>query len=153
MDCSWRRKWQPTPVFLPGESCGWRTLVSCCPQGCTESDTTELTYHACMLWKGKGSPLQYSCLENPRDGGVRWAALYGVAQSRTRLHRLSSSRDCSPGSSVPGVSRPEHWRGLPSLLQGSFPTRDRTWISCTAGDLLRYLTPTDWLTTLRLLIN
>ena len=38
-----------------------------------------------------GNPLQYSCLENPRDGGVWWAAIYGVAQSRTRLKRLSSS--------------------------------------------------------------
>ena len=41
---------------------------------------------------GHGKPLQYSCLENPRDGGARWAAVYGVAQSRTRLKRLSSSR-------------------------------------------------------------
>ena len=35
----WRRKWQPTPVFLPRESCGWRSLVGCCLWGCTESDT------------------------------------------------------------------------------------------------------------------
>ena len=40
--------------------------------------------------EGSGSPLQYSCLENPRDGGAWWAAVYGVAQSRTRLKRLSS---------------------------------------------------------------
>ena len=39
----WRRKWQPTPVFLPGESCGRRSLVGCCPWGRTESDTTEET--------------------------------------------------------------------------------------------------------------
>ena len=37
----WRRKWQPTPVFLPGESQGQRSLVGCCLWGCTESDTTE----------------------------------------------------------------------------------------------------------------
>ena len=37
----WRRKWQPTPVFLPGESQGWGSLVGCCLWGCTESDTTE----------------------------------------------------------------------------------------------------------------
>ena len=43
------------------------------------------------LGKGNGNPLQCSCLENPRDGGVWWAAIYGVAQSRTRLKRLSSS--------------------------------------------------------------
>ena len=39
----WRRKWQATPVFLPGESQGWRSLVSCCLWGRTESDTTEAT--------------------------------------------------------------------------------------------------------------
>ena len=41
--------------------------------------------------KGNGNPLQYSCLENPRDGGAWWAAIYGVAQGGTRLNRLSSS--------------------------------------------------------------
>ena len=41
---------------------------------------------------GNGNPLQYSCLENPREGGAWWAAVYGVAQSRTWLKRLSSSR-------------------------------------------------------------
>ena len=40
---------------------------------------------------GNGNPLQWSCLENPRDGGTWWAAVCGVAQSRTRLRRLSSS--------------------------------------------------------------
>ena len=39
----WRRKWQPTPVFLPGESQGWGSLVSCWLWGCTELDTTEAT--------------------------------------------------------------------------------------------------------------
>ena len=39
--------------------------------------------------EGNGNPLQYSCLENPRDDGAWWAAVYGVAQSRTRLKRLS----------------------------------------------------------------
>ena len=39
----WRRKWQPTPVFLPGESQGRGSLVGCCLLGCTESDMTEAT--------------------------------------------------------------------------------------------------------------
>ena len=43
------------------------------------------------LGEGNGNPLQYSCLENPRDGGTWWAAVYGVAQSWTRLKQLSSS--------------------------------------------------------------
>ena len=44
-----------------------------------------------MFREGNGNPLQYSRLENPMDGGAWWAAVYGVAQSRTRLKRLSSS--------------------------------------------------------------
>ena len=44
---TWRRKWQPTPVLLPGESCGQRSLVSYGPWSCKESDTTEVTWHAC----------------------------------------------------------------------------------------------------------
>ena len=46
-----------------------------------------------FLFGGVGTiiPIQCSCLENPRDGGAWWAAIYGVAQSRTRLKRLSSS--------------------------------------------------------------
>ena len=46
-----------------------------------------------LVWrnKGNGTPLQNSCLENPMDGGARWAAVHGVAQSRTWLMRLSSS--------------------------------------------------------------
>ena len=39
----WRRKWQPTPVFLPGEPQGQRSLVGCCPWDHTESDTTDVT--------------------------------------------------------------------------------------------------------------
>ena len=46
---------------------------------------------------GYGSPLQYSCLENPRDRGAWWAAIYGVAQSQTGLKRLSSSSSSSRG--------------------------------------------------------
>ena len=45
--------------------------------------------------EGNGNPLQCSCLGNPRDGGAWWAAVYGVAQSRTRLKRLSSSSSSS----------------------------------------------------------
>ena len=48
-----------------------------------------------MYGEGNGNPLQCSCLENPRDGGAWWAAIYGVAQSRTRLKRLSSSSSSS----------------------------------------------------------
>ena len=52
---------------------------------------TSLSFFTFMHWRRNGNPLQCSCLENPRDRGAWWAALYGVAQSRTRLKRLSSS--------------------------------------------------------------
>ena len=55
--------------------------------------TTSLS-HPC-IGEGNGNPLQYSCLENPRDGRAGWAAVYGVAQSRTRLKRLSSTNTLS----------------------------------------------------------
>ena len=45
-----------------------------------------------VIGEGNGNPLQCFCLENPRDGGAWWAAIYGVAQSQTRLKGLSSSR-------------------------------------------------------------
>ena len=55
--------------------------------------TERLHFHFSVLCigEGNGNPLQCSCLENPRDGGAWWAAVYGVAQSRTRLKRFSSS--------------------------------------------------------------
>ena len=90
----WRRQWHPTPVLLPGKSHGWRSLVGCGPRGCKESDTTErLHFHLSLscIGEGNGNPLQCSCLENPRDGRAWWAAVYGVAQSQTRLKRFSSS--------------------------------------------------------------
>ena len=83
-----RRQWQPTPAFLPGKSHGWRSLVGCSPWGREESDMTErLHFHFSLscIGEGNGNPLQCSCLENPKDGGAWWAAIYGVAQSRTRL--------------------------------------------------------------------
>ena len=89
-----RRQWHPTPVLLPGKSHGWRGLVGCSPWGHEELDTTEwLPFHFSLscTGEGNGNLLQCSCLENPRDGGAWWAAVYGVAQSRTRLKRLSSS--------------------------------------------------------------
>ena len=89
-----RRLLHPTPVLLPGKSHGRRNLVGCSPWGRKESDTTErLHFHFSLscTGEGNGNPLQCSCLENPRDGGAWWAAVYGVAQSRTRLKRLSSS--------------------------------------------------------------
>ena len=90
----WRRQWHPTPVLLPGKSHGWRSLEGWSPWGCWGSDTTErIPFHFSLscIGEGTGNPLQCSCLENPRDVGAWWAAIYGVAQSQTQLKWLSSS--------------------------------------------------------------
>ena len=87
-----RRQWHPTPVLLPGKSHGRRSLQAAV-RG-VELDTTEqlhFQFSLSCIGEGNGNPFQYSCLENPRDGGAWWAAVYGVTQSRTRLKRLSSS--------------------------------------------------------------
>ena len=121
-----RRQWQPSPVFLPGKSHGRRSLVGCSPWGRCKSDTTKrLHFHFSVscIGEGNGNPLQCSCLENPRDGGAWWAAVYGVAQSWTRLKRLSSSiyswaeKEMATHSSVlawriPGIGEPG---GVPSM--------------------------------------
>ena len=72
--------------------------MGCSPWGREELDTNErlhFNFSLLCIGKGNGNPLQCSCLENPRDGGARWAAVYGVAQSRTQLKRLSSSSSSS----------------------------------------------------------
>ena len=72
---AWRIPWMEEPGRLQS-------------MGSLESDTTEqLHFHFSLSYigEGNGNPLQCSCLENPRDGGAWWAAVYGVAQTRTRL--------------------------------------------------------------------
>ena len=76
-----------------------------------------------LYGEGNGTPLQYSCLENPMDGGAWWAAVHGVAKSRTRLSDFGSlhfdalEKDMATHSSVlagriPGTGEPG---GLPSM--------------------------------------
>ena len=84
----------PHSSLLAWKIHGRRSLVGCGPRGWEQSDRTErLHFHFSLscIGEGNGNPLQCSCLENPRDGGAWWAAVYGVAQSRTRLKRFSSS--------------------------------------------------------------
>ena len=114
----WRRRWHPTPVLLPGKSHGRRSLVGCSPWGREESDMTErlhFRFSLSCIGEGNGNPLQCSCLENPRDGGAWWAAIYGVAQSWTRLKRLSSS------------SSSRQWSLLLSALLSSYSTESLTY--------------------------
>ena len=100
----WRRKWQPTPVFWPGESQGRGSPVGCRLWGCTELDMTEATQQqqgkesACNAGdldsipgfrrcpgEGNGYPLQYSCLENSVDRGAWQVTVHGTAKSWTSL--------------------------------------------------------------------
>ena len=107
----------------------------------TRVDTTERPHSLFifMRWRSNGTPLQCSCLENPRDGRAWWAAVYGVAQSWTRLRRLSSSSSSDIRESESRVSDSLQPHGLYgpwhspgqntavgslSLLQGIFPTQE-----------------------------
>jgi len=106
----------PTPVLLTGKSHGQRSQVGCSPCGREESHMTErlhFLFSLSCIGEGNGNLLQCSCLENPRDGGAWWAAVYGVAQSRTQLKWLSSSSRhrkkatvCKPRREASGETRP-----------------------------------------------
>ena len=101
---AWKIPWTEEPGRL--QSMRRRSLVGCSPWGREESDTTKwLHFHFSFscIGDGNGNPLQCSCLENPRDGGAWWAAVYGVTQSRTRLKWLSRSSSIH----IPGLS---NWR-------------------------------------------
>ena len=93
LSLSWKRIWPPTPVPLPGKSYGWRGLVGYSPWGrrVGQDWATSLSLFTFMHCTRNDNPLQCSCLENPRDGGAWWAAVYGVTQSQTQLKQLSSS--------------------------------------------------------------
>ena len=112
------------------------------PWSLEELDMTErLHFHFSLscIGEGNANPLQCSCQENPKDGGPWWAAVYGVAQSRTRLKRLSSSSNCAvlslqlcrtlwdpmnhspPGSSVHGILQARILEWLPCPPPGDLP--------------------------------
>ena len=114
-------------VLLPGKSHGRRSLVGCCLWGRTELDMTEqLHFHFSLscIGEGNGTPLQYSCLENPRDRGAWWAEVHGVTMSQTRLsdftftfHFHALEKEMATHSSVlawriPGMGEPGR---LPSM--------------------------------------
>ena len=74
------------------------------------------------IGEGNGNPLQCSCLENPRDGGAWWAAIYGVAQSQTRLKQLSSSSSRMKGQFECAVYMQHK---IPTRTPLMFPERNR----------------------------
>ena len=98
-------------------SCKWNIIFKICES----LYCTPVTY---IIREGNGTPLQYSCLENPKDGGAWWAAVHGVAESQTRLsdftftfHFPALEKAMAAHSSVlawriPGTAEPG---GLPSI--------------------------------------
>ena len=116
----WRRERLSTPGFWPGEFHGLYSLW-----GRKESDMTEQLSLSLAISKvlGKGNPLQYSSLEDPMGGGAWWAAVHGVAKSRTlsdftfTFHFHALEKEMATHSSVlawrvPGTGEPG---GLPSV--------------------------------------
>ena len=90
------------------------------------TERLHLHFSLSCIGEGNGNPLQCSCLENPRDGGAWWAAIYGVTQSRTRLKRLSSSS-----------SMYETGSNLIKKLCTDFPcSSDSKESACSAGGLI-----------------
>ena len=118
---AWKIPWTEEP----GRHSSW---------GCEELDMTErLHFHFLLscIGEGNGNPLQYSCLENPRDGGAWWAAVYGVAQGRTQLKWLSSSSSIQINIQVSQL-----WAQNPLLVL----TRKTYWLSCLGETLCQALT-------------
>ena len=105
--------------------------------GSLESDTTEwLHFHFSLscIGEGNGNPLQCSCLENPRGGGAWWAAIYGVAQGRTWLKRLSSSSSCS--YRLTDISQPVFlFSSFSWACSRIFPLADELFFVLTSGPL------------------
>ena len=109
---AWKIQWTEEPGGLQS-------------MGSLRVGTTEWLHFHFLLsctGEGHGNPLQYFCLENPRDGGAQWAAIYGVAQSRTRLKWLSSSSRLKSGR--------RQWQPTPVLLPGKSYGR-RSLVGCS----------------------
>ena len=142
----WSRAWQPTPVFLPGKSTWTEELggfqfmgLQTVGHNRATNHSTDINYFQalslhkaiCLYFllvlqcgESKGTPLQYSCLENPMDGRAKWAAVHGVMKNRTQLsdftftfHFHALEMEMETHSSVlaqriPGMGEPG---GLPSV--------------------------------------
>ena len=135
--CHHRRRWHPTPVLLPGESHGRRSLVQSMGSWIVGHDwATSLSLFTFMRWRRKWQPTPVFLPGESRDGGAWWAAIYGVTQSRTRLKWLSTSSPlCHNYSALP----PEYESGLRRCLNewaglgshgSSFTERNRLDLAC-----------------------
>ena len=124
-----RRKWQPTPVFLPREFSGQRSLVGCCPWGHTESDMTEATQHACMHWRRKWEPTTVF-LSGESQGRRSLVGCRLCGRTESRLKPLSSSS----GSKILLPFSELFWVYFLQIFSFSFPAQRSSFsICCTAG--------------------
>ena len=114
----WRRQWHPTPVLLPGKSHGRRSLVGCSPWGSWVGHdwATSLSLFTFTHWRRKWQPTQVFLPGESQDGGAWCAALYGVAQSWTRLKWLSSSSSICNSLAESGFNKSTHGDYLMCLL-------------------------------------
>ena len=118
--CNRRRQWQPTPLLLPRKSHGQRTLVGYSPWGCEELDTTEqLHFHFSLscTGEGNGNPVQYSCLENPRDGSLVGHCLWGHTESDTTDMTQQQQQHYVKSPPIRTMWR-RQWHPTPVLLPG-----------------------------------
>ena len=123
-------------VLLPEKSHGRRSLVGSSPWGREELGTNKrLHFHFSLscIGEGNGNLLQCSCLENPRDGGAWWAAIYAVAQSWTRLKWLSSSSSSNVCYCIPANPR-----------YCCFGKQKQKGSSCVEGRFTFLLLPVEW---------
>ena len=141
----WRRAWQPTPVSLPGEFHGQRSLAGYSPWGRNESDTTEALMHPCffllytMIYWENGN-IWYTQVNWMNSGASIWSLVQNFIVCCCCLLAklcliLCNPMDCSPpDSSVHGIlqARRLEWAAI-SFSKCSSWLRDRTWVSCIAG--------------------
>ena len=88
---SWRRVWQPTPILLPGESHGQRSLTGCSSQGCTKSDTTEATQHVCVVTP-KQKPKGNTQKTRRKESKHTTIENYGITKENSK--RRKKQRNC-----------------------------------------------------------
>ena len=100
---------------------------------------TSLSFSLSCIGEGNGNPLQCSCLENPRDGGAWWAAVYGLAQSRTRLKRRRRSSSIPSLAKYPFKTSAHFWIGLFAFLMMSCIRFLKKWIHYEHWILIRCL--------------
>ena len=98
------------------------------PWGHEESEWLPFLFSPSCFGEGNGNPFQCSCLENPRDGGAWWAAVYGVTQSWTRLKQLSSSSSRESYNDLRVIWQYENMEEKPSIpnLINSTEVKDRS---------------------------